>query len=120
VSLCYLQKVNGLALFNLSANETSQLTDVWRLTNGQWLPQTQFPIKELVALNMNAIGDGWAVGENGTLVKVSSSSWQRQSNSTQANLLSVSLVSSDEAWVVGERGTILHYQQENWTSVSIG
>ena len=112
--------VNGVALLNLSYNESAQLTDIWHLTDGKWMPQTQFPVKGLADFNINATGDGWAVGENGTLVKISSSTWKTVLSPTLANLMSLAIVSTDEAWIVGDHGTILHYLHGTWKSVSIG
>lgn len=83
--------------------------------------------------NLNAVhvidtnGDGagnigFAVGDNGVILKYDGSNWTADSSSVSTDLFGVYVVSSSEAWAVGASGDILKWNGSTWslfdTSVS--
>jgi hypothetical protein len=65
---------------------------------------------------------GYAVGQDGTILKYSSGSWSQQSNSNTNTLNDLSFVDEDNGWVVGNNGTILATQDGglNWNAQTSG
>jgi hypothetical protein len=77
----------------------------------------------LNAVTMSSPTAGWAVGENGTILRFTAGSWQRVASPTEADLSGVAVASADEAWAVGldvgaGHGVILHELHGNWTLVA--
>ncbi len=57
---------------------------------------------------------GWAVGENGVILRFNGSTWTRESSPTQKTLNAVDMLSADEGWAVGENRTVLHRVNGQW------
>lgn len=67
----------------------------------------------------NGLGNiGFAVGNNGQILRYNGTSWTQATSPTTRNLLGVSVVSSSEAWAVGTNGTILQWNGTTWSTVS--
>jgi hypothetical protein len=64
-------------------------------------------------ISMVSPTNGWAVGENGTILKWDGNLWQIDSNGFYPDLISVKMVGSD-GWIVGAEGTILRWDGMLW------
>jgi len=65
---------------------------------------------------------GWAIGDNGTILQYKDSQWTKH---PQSNLLTENEIysiwinySGAEGWAVGNNGTILQYKDNQWTAYS--
>jgi len=58
-------------------------------------------------------GNGWAVGDHGTILHYAGGSWGVEAAPTPNNLRSVFMVGESDGWAVGDAGTILRYQGVN-------
>jgi hypothetical protein len=72
---------------------------------------------------MSSASAGWAVGENGTILRYTANTWHSVHSPTKADLYSVAISSADEAWAVGldvgaGRGVILHDLRGAWSLVA--
>jgi photosystem II stability/assembly factor-like uncharacterized protein len=66
--------------------------------------------------------DGWAVGDNGTILNFDGTSWNADPASgvvTANNLHAVAFDSTTDGFAVGENGTILHFSSGNWTVATV-
>ncbi len=61
-----------------------------------------------------ASGEGWAVGDNGSILRWDGASWSAVASSTTANLYSVHCVSANDCWATGSGGTIVHWDGSIW------
>ena len=61
-----------------------------------------------------ASGEGWAVGDNGSILRWDGASWSAVASSTTANLYSVHCVSANDCWATGGGGTIVHWDGSAW------
>jgi len=75
--------------------------------------------------NLNSVhftnsSDGWAVGNNGTIIKYDGIGWATYSTSplVSNNLTSVYTISPSEGYAVGQHGTILHLTSGGWGVVA--
>lgn len=69
--------------------------------------------------NLNAIfftpgGNGWIVGDKGTMLYKSESLWKTFKVPVRNNLNSLCFIHDNDGWAVGARGTILHYNGKTW------
>lgn len=76
--------------------------------------------------NLNAVhvidtnGDGagnigFAVGNNGAILKYNGSNWVADASPVSTNLFGVAVVSASEAWAVGASGDILKWNGSSWS-----
>lgn len=79
----------------------------------EWRPAylTRAAILDMV---MGDNGQGWAVGEAGTILQRRNGRWQPVASPTQETLYAVAFVSANNGWAVGEAGTVLHYDGTDW------
>ncbi|OGT60118.1 MAG: hypothetical protein A3E85_03430 [Gammaproteobacteria bacterium RIFCSPHIGHO2_12_FULL_45_12] len=61
---------------------------------------------------------GFAVGDNGSILKYNGSNWVTDSSPTTRNLTGIDTVSTSEAWAVGVNGTIIRWNGSSWSNVS--
>jgi Tfp pilus assembly protein PilX len=61
---------------------------------------------------------GFAVGDNGTILRYNGSAWTTVSSPTTRNLMGVFVVSANEAWAVGVGGTIIKWNGSTWSTVT--
>jgi hypothetical protein len=61
--------------------------------------------------------DGWAVGDDGTILHWDGSTWVLVESGTTNYLLDVAAVGHNDAWAVGQSGTILRWNGTDWTAV---
>ncbi len=71
-------------------------------------------LPNLRSLAVNRKGEGWAVGDYGTLVWFNGETWSIpfQQTPIRATLRSVAWQNDDEAWAVGEHGVILRWRRK--------
>jgi hypothetical protein len=63
-----------------------------------------------------ASGEGWAVGDNGSILRWDGASWSAVASSTTANLYSVHCASANDCWAAGSGGTIVHWNGSVWSA----
>ncbi len=63
---------------------------------------------------MVSAGDGWAVGNGGTIVRWDGVAWRLVDSSTEQSLNSVSLASISDGWAVGSNGAMVHWDGVRW------
>ena len=68
---------------------------------------------------MVGAGDGWAVGDGGTIVRYQGQ-WVTYASPTSASLNSVYFLDATHGWAVGAGGTILYYNGLLWSPVAAG
>ncbi|MCJ7424849.1 hypothetical protein MUP01_11385 [Candidatus Bathyarchaeota archaeon] len=62
--------------------------------------------------------NGWAVGDQGTIIRWDGTHWSSASSPTTSWLNSVNMVSSGNGWAVGDSGTIIRWNGTSWDSVA--
>ena len=67
-----------------------------------------------------ASGEGWAVGDNGSILRWDGASWSAVASSTTENLYGVHCVSANDCWAAGSGGTILHWNGSAWLATASG
>ncbi len=88
--------------------------------NGVWQEQSTVagPSSDtffhLSAVAMTSTSEGWAVGNEGTILHYYNGAWSQAHSPTIQTLLSIAMVSPNEGWAVGAQGTILHYLNGVW------
>lgn len=94
--------------------------DGFCLEAGQLTAET---LRGVYAVDENRV---WAVGDNGTVLRKSSTGWKRIALPVgvdpATHLLDVHGFGTDDVWVVGENGTALHYSDSvtgGWTNFSV-
>lgn len=71
----------------------------------------------VIDTNGDGLSDiGFAVGNNGDILRFNGSAWVDQTSPTTRNLNGVYTVSSSEAWAVGTNGVILRWNGSTWSS----
>jgi photosystem II stability/assembly factor-like uncharacterized protein len=64
--------------------------------------------------------NGWAVGDNGTILRFTNGSWSSFPSGTVRNLKSVWFTDNNNGWAVGANGTILYFDGTSWTTQTSG
>jgi photosystem II stability/assembly factor-like uncharacterized protein len=85
--------------------------DVIKHYNGGWLFDQSYPTESYEAICMINNTTGWAVGDNGVIIKTTDGiNWNAQSNpdTSHRTLLDVFFLNASEGWAVGFNGIILH------------
>lgn len=68
----------------------------------------------LNALSMFSSGDGFGVGQGGTIVRWNGSYWDIFASPTSQDLFGVAMTATDDGWAVGANGTILRWDGSAW------
>ena len=58
--------------------------------------------------------DGWAVGHNGAILRLTGGAWSAVSSPTADYLSSVALSGPNDGWAVGHNGAILRLSEGTW------
>jgi photosystem II stability/assembly factor-like uncharacterized protein len=98
---------------------------VTQIAFAQWELQnpliTQSTLNDVTLIDENT---GWAVGDNGTIIKTTNSGidWLNQQSNTINSLRGVSFVDINNGWAVGENGTVLKTTDggSNWIMQTSG
>jgi photosystem II stability/assembly factor-like uncharacterized protein len=106
--------------FTLGATDSIKVQTAITVSDqdGQWIAVTSPTATNLSSVDMVSAIDGWAVGENGTILRWDGSTWTTTASSTGFALSSVDMVSTTDGWAVGAGGTILHWNGGTWTAVA--
>jgi cysteine-rich repeat protein len=93
---------------------------VIRLWDGAaWGTSTSGVTDDLYAVS-GASGNGWTVGEGGTILRWSGTRWSSSSSATSALLRGVYAAPSGLAWAVGDGGVIRAWSGSAWSSATSG
>lgn len=87
-------------------------------TSGNWSIVSSPTTNKLVDIYMLSPTEGWAVGENGTIIRWNGVAWENVVSPTSTNLGGVYMVSPTDGWIVGGYGTILRWDGTTWSTVS--
>ncbi len=63
--------------------------------------------------------DGWAVGDNGAMLRWNGTSWNAVASVTTQNLNSVHCVDANDCWAVGDNSVVLHWNGAAWSPYSV-
>lgn len=77
-------------------------------------PTTQY----LFSVYFVSENDGWAVGDDGTIIHYDGNNWNIVESPVADLLESIYFIEPNDGWIVGGSGKILHYQGENWEEVA--
>jgi hypothetical protein len=83
--------------------------------NNPGLCQVSFS-QPLDAVSLPAEGAGWAVGEDGLILRQAGGDWQRVENPAVGALFDVFFLDETHGWAAGEGGTILRWDGVDWTT----
>lgn len=73
----------------------------------------------VIDTNGDAAGNiGFAVGDQGQVLRYNGTNWVSDSSGTNRDLQSVYVVSGSEAWAVGNNGTIIRWNGTSWSGFS--
>jgi cyclophilin family peptidyl-prolyl cis-trans isomerase/photosystem II stability/assembly factor-like uncharacterized protein len=61
--------------------------------------------------------EGWAVGDDGTVLHFVDGLWQSMASPTGNSLWAVDMVGRDDGWIVGQEGLLLRWQGVEWSPV---
>ncbi|MSP14063.1 MAG: hypothetical protein EXR62_14050 [Chloroflexi bacterium] len=75
---------------------------------------------DLEGVDFTSTGNGWAVGESGTLLQYTAGSWVSASSGSSYDLMAIDMLSATQGWIVGKHGTILKFNGTVWTPQSSG
>jgi photosystem II stability/assembly factor-like uncharacterized protein len=108
------RNVNGIVFGDLncgwSVSEHNWKTVQWTANGGaDWnlVNMQSLNAESMFAVAYDGVSRGWAVGSNGTVVRVDcSGNWQDKSISTEHDLYGVDFVDANNGWVVGHHGTV--------------
>ncbi|MFL5734934.1 MAG: WD40/YVTN/BNR-like repeat-containing protein, partial [Chloroflexia bacterium] len=85
---------------------------------GRWVIVPPVTTEDLRDVDMVSSALGWAVGENGTVLKYDGTAWQPVDISSTQTLVDVYMVSATNGYIIawGTAGSdIYHYDGTNWT-----
>jgi photosystem II stability/assembly factor-like uncharacterized protein len=79
---------------------------------------------DLSSVAIVAPNDGWATGDDGTILRWNGTNWTTFASPTSNWLFSTAMVSASDGWIVGGRDTgqqssILHWDGSAWQSAGI-
>jgi len=91
-------------------------------SGNSWFVQNSGVSVSLRGLWFNSTTEGWAVGQNGTIVKSNGSTWSSQTSGVTRTLNGAMFVNASKGYVVGDSGLILKTLNggTNWFRVSGG
>lgn len=94
-------------------------TPTGTVTNGTW--KNYFSNNTVMrGISMLSSSDGWAVGDNGTILRLVSGSWTSQTSNTGNVLRAVEARNSSYVLAVGDNGTIMRWDGSTWSSKNGG
>jgi photosystem II stability/assembly factor-like uncharacterized protein len=84
------------------------------ISYAQWIVENSNTDSDLNAISLRNDNSGWIVGNNGTILKKTTSGWQKIKSPVTDNLYSLFIVNDDDVWAVGARGRIIHFDGKEW------
>ena len=67
----------------------------------------------LNSVSMTSKQNGWAVGQNGSILHWDGNHWSITQSPTTLNLNAVQFLSANDGWAAGDDGTILHWDSSS-------
>jgi photosystem II stability/assembly factor-like uncharacterized protein len=94
---------------------------IWRFytVDGLWTQVYSPTTADLNGVAFTDTGEGWAVGDGGTILRYDGVSWALTPSPGILNLNGIA-VSGNAGWAVGESGTVLRLSGGTWTDESLG
>lgn len=87
---------------------------LWQEQAG-WVRKRTLTGEHLRRVAFESNTEGWAVGNNGTILRCFKDTWAIAPSPTLRNLRGLAIAgTSGEAWAVGDSGTILHMVNDSW------
>src|SRR5262249_24470773 len=78
------------------------------------------PVDSGTDVTLYGVWDGWAVGENDTVLQYDGTAFVSATAPVRnARLFKVWGAANDDVWAVGERGTVLHWDGASWSDQSL-
>lgn len=115
ILLIFLLGNRGLAR-NEDNKSFPRVINETHLNQGYWSAFPSPTTEKLNGIDMVTASDGWAVGENGTILHWDGSSWYIVPN-TSYSIYDIKMVSSSNGWAIGRAGTILHWDGTKWSQI---
>lgn len=81
----------------------------------EWTSPTKV---SLYSVFMVSQGDGWAVGDEGTIIHWDGGKWSNVTSPVVSRLNSVFMFNASDGWAVGYEGAIIHWDGTSWTSLT--
>ncbi len=72
----------------------------------------------LYSVSMTSKQNGWAVGENGSILHWDGQKWTMITSPTAENLNAVQMRNASDGWAVGSTGTVLRWNGTTWSPIS--
>jgi hypothetical protein len=82
---------------------------------GRWRIAQTLPGVVPHALALDTHGDGWAVGDNGVILRLHGGRWSQVASPTSDPLVSVSIAPDGQTWAAGWAGRLLREQNGSWS-----
>lgn len=94
---------------------------IWHfnMLNGLWTQVDSSTTADLNGVVFTDTGEGWAVGDGGTILRYDGVSWALVPWSKILDLNGIAL-SGNDGWAVGESGTVIRLSNGTWTDESLG
>lgn len=86
----------------------------------QWIKQISGVTSNLLSVYFVDSLNGWAVGDDGVILRYKDSIWSVQASNVKVSLKSVFFIDTLNGWACGANGTILKYDGTNWTKQNSG
>ena len=67
---------------------------------------------------LSGSNEGWAVGNKGTILRLSGGTWSEFSSPTWKDLYAVALSAPNDGWAVGSTGTVLRLRGGTWSAIN--
>jgi len=113
---------NANCLFPVSETDVWAVGDeIWHYNGSSWLKDLKpSGIGKLNAIFFSSATDGWAVGENGTVIRYNGGSWAKVTSPsfTTSPYLDVVANGNSDVWISGYK-VLYHYDGNGWTNSSI-
>ena len=90
----------------------------YRLSGHTWGVMAVPTVPSLQGLDMLSASDGWACGDDGTLLHWNGTEWSSTTSPTGEDLHGITMVASNDVWAVGDAGVLLHWDGSAWSSVA--
>ena len=69
----------------------------------------------LNAFSLPAEGDGWAVGEDGLILRQDGTAWRRENSPATTTLYDITFVDGEHGWAAGLGGLIMEWDGASWS-----
>jgi hypothetical protein len=124
-SICEVPGSSDIWAVGLGGTILRDTAGSWRVLTspvgaGNLVVPPPIPLPNLRSVHFTASNDGWAVGDNGTIIKYDGITWSIYQTGpiVPKNLTSVYTISPIDGWAVGANGTILRLTGSGWGVVA--